>query len=303
VFREALGYPLRGDDGLTAVLLGGGVLFAAGLFLPFGILFLPLFGVSFALWLSLQGYYVRVLRWSAAGRSDPPGIDDIGGMLGDGLGAVLVTIGYALPALVLLGVAGTTGLLAAAGGSAGVESALRGVTGIAVLFVLLYLLALAYVLPAAITLFAYHDSVGAAFRVRTVLDGAFSEDYAVGWVFALLLRVAGYPAALLSSALLVGPFVWVYVAIAARNLHGRSFGDALDLGPLPDEAATTVDTGTSSPAGGTGRESRPSRPGNSADSPRSSVPGSDDPGHTPDGPASDADVDPMAEERRRDRDT
>jgi hypothetical protein len=303
VFREALGYPLRGDDGLTAVLLGGGVLFAAGLFLPFGILFFPLFGVSFALWLSLQGYYVRVLRWSAAGRSDPPGIDDVGGMLGDGLGAVLVTIGYALPTLVLLGVAGTTGLLAAAGGSAGVESALRGVTGIAVLFVLLYLLALAYVLPAAVTLFAYHDSVGAAFRVRTVLDGAFSEDYAVGWVFALLLRVVGYPAALLSSALLVGPFVWVYVAIAARNLHGRSFRDALDLGPLPDETATTADTGPPSPAAGAARGPHSSRPDDSTDSHHPSASESVDPADTPRRSALESDLYPMAEERHRDRDT
>lgn len=227
----ALDYPTSGPNGSTAVLVGGGLLLVSVPFAFFGLALPPLLGIALVCHLAVRGYYVRVLR-RVAGDPEPdaPAFDGWGDLLVDGTKAVLVLLGYLLPALVLVVVAVGGQVTSAVQGPGAAFSTLRTLTGLTVLFLLLYLVGMAYVLPAAVTNFAYTGRLRAAFR-PDVLRGVLTEDYAVGWLLSVVLQAGALPFVLVFQALLVGFFLQFLVGVAVRYVWGRSFGAALGLEP------------------------------------------------------------------------
>jgi len=226
---EALDYPTSGPDGSKAVLVGGGLLLVSAPFALVGLALPPLLGIALAGHLAVRGYYVRVLRRVAGSPdTDAPAFGEWGDLLVDGTKALLVLLGYLVPALVLVVVAVGGQVASAVQGPGAALSTLRTLTGLTVLLLFLYLLGMAYVLPAAVTNFAYTGRVQAAFRPE-VLRGALTEDYAVGWLLSVVLQAVALPFVLVFQALLVGFFLQFLVGVAIRYVWGRSFGAALDL--------------------------------------------------------------------------
>jgi hypothetical protein len=263
VIREALNYPPSGEHGSRAVLVGGllfVVLTAVGVvswlllegdpsvaFVPVGVV---------ALWFSLEkvtlalvavtipflcihivfrGYYVAVLR--ASSEVDPaappfPGIQ----VVIDGIKYVVVLFIYFLPAVVL----GGFGLSIQIVSSPGVGGTLINTVGaFAFLFGLFAFIAAAYLVPAAITLFARESSLRAAFGLSTVRTCALTEDYAVGWVLATLMLLVFTPIAVLLDVLLVGFFLRFYLRVSVNHVYALAVANALDL--VEHEHNTTTD--------------------------------------------------------------
>ena len=266
MLRAALSYPTRNPDGPRSVLLGGGLVFLASVFGatsflggPVGLVAL----VGVLPWLALRGYYVRVLRTSIGrDRPTPPPMADGGRLLRDGAVAVGISAAYLLPGAVVLGplvyarAIGTDvgTLYAEVGLPAVLADAVLSATGFLALLAAMYLLGALYATPIAVTRFAYEDRLGAAFELRRVVDGALTEDYAVGWAAALLLRVLLFPIAYVFRAAIVGFFFHFVVAVAVRYCYARGVGEGSDLEPIArttDEAAPGAEGPHDAPASAT----------------------------------------------------
>jgi hypothetical protein len=275
MLRNALTFPTRGRRGPISVLIGGVLVFlrwglvagtvavasvaltveggpasavAAG---GLAVVALPLVVVE----LALRGYRIRALRAVVADPdADAPGFGRPGTLLRDGLLGVGVTVGYLLPGAVLLWVAalGIDAVPAMAPTPPSLADAVaRNLAGLALLFGLLELVGAAYLLPAAAASAAHDRSIRAAFG-RRVVAGAFSEDYAVGWVAAGLLALVVFPALLLVSSLVVvpllaAPFGSFFVAVAIRQMYGAGFGAAAGLAAEPTGAGADA-AGSRAPA-------------------------------------------------------
>jgi hypothetical protein len=248
MFREALGYPTRPPVGGRAVLLGGLVLilvlaFSAAATLQ--VFLAPAALVAFVLWLVVRGYYVRVVR-TTIGRETPtpPGFDGFGKLLADGIRAVLVSVAYLLPAIVVLGplvYSQTLGsdlgtLLVGAGVPPRFEAPAISGFGIVALFALMYGIGAIYAIPVAVANFAYTGRFRAAFDLETVVSGATTEDYVVAWGVSLLMQVLLLPITYVLRVLLVGFFLQFLVAMGVRYCYGQGVGAALGLDPIPLEA-------------------------------------------------------------------
>lgn len=254
---SALDYPTSGDDGARAVLVGGVLTLLAAGFALAGLLYLPFFGAALLCHLLVRGYYVRVLRLAAG---DPgataPAFDRWGDLLTDGVKAVAVAAVYAVPALALFAGAAGGQFVSAVGRPAAALGVLPTLTGLSVLLLLLYLLAAAYLLPAAVASFAHAGRLRAAVD-RRVLRAALDEEYAFAWVASLLFQLVAVPVALLLGPLVVGFFVQFIVGVATRHVWGRGFGAALDLDPVAEAPAAADSRTSESPGpatGGTRRE-------------------------------------------------
>lgn len=166
MLSDALSYPQSGD-GWRSVVIGG-------LLMVFNWLLLP----AFIVW----GYYVRVLRGAALEEDEAPRFEDGGELLVDGFKSFLIFLGYIFLPLLLVGV--LVGSTAAIGGENGgvVLSLLVGLLG------MVFMLGMVYLFPVAMTTFALTDRLGAAFEVGTIVRSAFTGDYAVGVLLAVVLR-------------------------------------------------------------------------------------------------------------------
>jgi hypothetical protein len=245
---DALDFPASGDHGSTALLVGGALLFVAALFQVVGSVLLPLLAVTLLCRLAIRGYYVRVLRRSAVDPgADAPAFDDWGDLLGDGLYSLLIFLVYLLPFLALVGLAVGGGVVSSVDDPSAAIDAVRNAAGLALLLALFYFIVMSYVIPAAVTNFAHEGEFRAAFRLRTVLDGAFSEDYAVGWVLTTVIQLLVFPFALLLKFVLVGFFISFFVGVAVRYVLGRSFAAAMGFEAESADTATPTTTGAESP--------------------------------------------------------
>lgn len=166
MLSDALSYPQSGD-GWRSVVIGG-------LLMVFNWLLLP----AFILW----GYYVRVLRGAALEENDAPRFEDRSELLADGFKSFLIFLGYVFLPFLLVGVLVVS--TAVIGGENGgvVLSLLVGLLG------MVFLLGMSYLFPVAMTTFALTDRLGAAFEVGTIVRSAFTGDYAVGVLLAVVLR-------------------------------------------------------------------------------------------------------------------
>lgn len=246
MLREAVAYPTSGDDGVEAVLFAGALLVLSA-FVAFVSVFLLLIPVVLAIGLHLvvRGYYVRVMRWTTRHPdADAPPFDDWGRLLVDGLKAGVVALLYWMPAIGLFGLAVVVAGLSGVSQVGSAVEAVNTVTGLLVLAGGLYVVAVLYLLPAAVANFAYHDELGAAFRLREVAAGALSEDYAVGWVFTLVYQLVTWPVVTLLSVFLVGTFLQAHVGISVRWVYGRSLRAGLDLETRPPPAADDDEAGS-----------------------------------------------------------
>ena len=200
---EALSYPRRGDGWLKRIGIGGLLILTSVLIIP-GIL--------------LQGYSVRILRSAALDEETPPAFDDWAGMLVDGLKLYVLTLAYTIvPYAVLL--ASLTTLTGPDGGST-LGSIVALLAGIA-------LLAVAYVLPAAMTNFAINDSLRAAFDFGTIFGAAFTGRYLIAIVLAIVVGgILSFIAGFL-SIIIVGLFVLFYVLMSTMYLYGTGCGPQL----------------------------------------------------------------------------
>lgn len=335
MLREALTFPPSGRRGPVSVLIGGVLVF-----LRWGLLGVAATVASVAVTadgaatsvaggallvvavplalveLALRGYRIRALRATATDPdADAPGFGRVGALYRDGLLGTGVTVAYALPGVVLLAVAavGIDAVPAMAPTPPSLaDAAARNLAGLALLFGLLALVGAAYLLPAAAASAAVDRSLRSAFR-RRVLAGAFSEDYAVGWMAAGLLALVVFPALVAASALVVLPLVAVpfgsfHVAVAIRHMYGAGFGAAAGLaasstGAQPSGAGPdgrSAEEGRASTRTGPDGERRPSARDRGTDA--SGDDGTPDAAPAADG-STDGDVgspaDPMADEFRR----
>jgi hypothetical protein len=204
---QALSFPRHGDDWVKTVAIGGGLLVLSVLVLPA---------------ILLQGYLVRVVRAGANGDRGPPAFDDWGSLFVDGLKLIVVSVGYYLPATLVVVVATVVvGSGALVGGEAGAGIGILG--GVGLLVGVLLVLVATYLLPAAVANMAVRDSLGAAFDLGTVAGAALTTDYAVAVLLAL---VAGFLFNLVGSPLLivlVGAGVLFYGQVVVYYLFGRGF--------------------------------------------------------------------------------
>lgn len=226
MIEEAIAYPRAGDDAAKTILIGGVLALLSVLVIPA---------------LLLLGYLVRVLRSAEAGEEVPPEFEDWTDLFVDGVKAFVVVFVYSLlPWLVLAVTAGGT-IAGLAGPGELQPGAIAGaMLGLAVGGIL-WLLAF-YVIPAALASFAEQDRIGAAFSTSVLGDVLTDSRYAVGWLLALVLFVAGGVVVGLLNVVpllgfVVGAFVNFYVGVAAFYLYGQAFAEATTPGAPPESAS------------------------------------------------------------------
>jgi hypothetical protein len=235
---EALRFPIAGDSALKNHLLGG-------ILAIFGFLLIPAFFV--------QGYLVRVLRVAVEGGEEPPEFDEWGDLLVDGLKLFVVNLAYFIVPTIVLFVSifafvGTAAISSGAPGEVD-PGAVAGASIVGLLFMLLAMLLFflaAYLVPAAAANFARHDDLGKAFEFGTVVDAAFSADYFVAVLFAILVGLVVGAVTFFLSIIVVGlilvPFLSFYTQVATYYLFGRGYAKALGVGGAGGPTTTPTAT-------------------------------------------------------------
>lgn len=244
MFREALGYPTRSPEGGRSIIVGG--LLLVSLTICYGIASLETPYAYAAIvgllpWLLVRGYYVRVIR-TTIGRSNPtpPRFDDVRTLLTDGAIAMWIAILYLLPGVAILGpLVGIqvleyelSELLTTAGLTESAIQVTIPLIGLIAVFALMSLLGALYVLPVAVTRYAYSGEWRQAIGLRTVIDGAVTEDYAIAWGVSLVIQALFLPIAYVLRVVLLGFFLHFLVAVGVRYCYGQGVGSALDLDPV-----------------------------------------------------------------------
>ncbi|WP_136590057.1 DUF4013 domain-containing protein [Salinigranum halophilum] len=223
MLSDALSFPRRGDDWLSTLLVGG-------ILTILGFLLLPAF--------VLQGYLVRVLNAAARGERTPPSFTQWGTLLVDGVKVFVVNLVYGLFALVPFVLLFAGLLVAVPSDPVPMEPAATpppppgSASGLVIVVLLVAVVAvvtllLTYLVPAALANFAIEGRLGAAFALRTIVSGAFTSDYAVAWVLALVVGIVGVLVGAALSAVVVGVFVLFYVQVVFYYLVGRGFAAGL----------------------------------------------------------------------------
>lgn len=228
MLRDALQFPVRGDDAAKTVLIGG-------LLALFGFLLVPV--------IPLVGYLQRVFRATAAGEDLPPVFDDLEGLFVDGLRATAASLAYfAVPLVaglfVFVAVAVFVPVAAVSAGSGAepaVTSAVRGTVALALLGVglvsLVWSLAASYVLPPALARVAETDRLGSAFALRRVWATAATTEYLTAWLLALGVGVVfgavlGAVAAVPLVGWLAAPFASFYLGVVTVRLYAEGIAAA-----------------------------------------------------------------------------
>ncbi len=239
MFRAALGYPTRPPHGGRAILVGGGLLVAAYALVGLtglSTVFAPLALAAPIPWLVVRGYHVRIVRTTISRpNATPPTFEKLGSLLVDGIKATVISAAYLVPGVVVVVAAGTIANLDSFADATVRATAVQATAGIVVIVTLLYLIGALYALPVAVGRFAYTGRLGAAFEVRTVVSGAFTEDYAVAWAFSATIQLVVAPFAYLLYPILIGVFLRFHLSAATRYLYGRGIGDAYGFEPIDAE--------------------------------------------------------------------
>jgi hypothetical protein len=157
----------------------------------------------------VMGYCVRLIRRVAAGNPRPlPEWDDLGGLFGEGLRALVIYLVYVLPVAIIplvfgVVVAMTSAGLASGSGSRGASDAFGAVLAVGAMGVYaitaILMLALSLYVPAALARFAMLERLGAAFEVAENL--AFIRRNLGNYAMTLLLYLLGSFAAQLGVIL------------------------------------------------------------------------------------------------------
>ena len=286
MLSEALRVPSRAADA-TGTLLVGTVLTGATAIaavgwialltvdLRFGIAATP---IVFLLGLVVRGYLVGVVAAGIDDRSVAPSFVRWGSLLWDGVRSATVSVVYALPAAVCLGLAAGAGA-ATVLDPQGFEGAPQVLAAVAILIggfgLLCYLLVYLYLRPAARAVLAATGSVRAAIDPRRILAVSLSGPYLTGWLIAMGLLTVGpllvtplfilsglaglYDVALaaIGGLLTLGVAVVLvfWLRMSAAWAIGRGAGPA-----LATEAGVAVGAGDPPGASGTTAVTVPDRP-------------------------------------------
>jgi hypothetical protein len=208
---DALGYPLRTDDRVATLLVGGGLILASVFVLP-----------AFV----LQGYLLRVLRAGATGERAAPSFTDWGELFVDGLKLVVVQAAYGLVISIPVVAAVVSLIFGGATGSDAGIAAFGAVSLLLLLVATLLSIAVAYVLPAAMTNFALAGELGAAFDVEALREAALSGRYLVGVLFGVVLAGVINSVASPFALILVGFPALFYGQVVAYYCFGLGFAEA-----------------------------------------------------------------------------
>ena len=265
----------RTDDVAGVVLVGGSLTLLSWLVTPLwlgGVLFVTpalaaVAPVALAPALVARGYFVRVTRGAIqdGDAARAPSLVAWGELFRDGAKSALLSAALLAPLAggltVLLGAA----YAATAAGPVdpeatvtAVESALgpNGPAAVAavaavvlIAFVGAYLLAFAYLRPAALAAFAASGRLRDGLSPRTVADVAVTGPYATGWTLAVGALAVGYAVAAPTAPLVVGVALAFLVRIVAHGLYGRGAAGALTRDPAKGVGEpTAVDAGRKEPA-------------------------------------------------------
>lgn len=252
MFREALGYPTRSPEGGRSVIVGGLALTSIAVCFGIATLDAPyayLAVIGLFPWLVVRGYYVRAIRTTIGKeRPVPPRFDGVRRLLADGATAAGIAIVYLLPAITILGPlvavqAFETDLSSFPAVQSVPETAITVIVPVIGLFAIVALMSLIgalYVLPVAVARFAHSGRWRDALELRTVVDGAMTEDYAIAWGVSLVMQALLLPVAYLLRILLVGFFLHFIVAVGVRYCYGQGVGTALELASV-EPAQADVD--------------------------------------------------------------
>jgi hypothetical protein len=225
MLSEALRVPSRAADA-TGTLLVGTVLTGATAIAAVGWIALltvdPRIGIAvtpivFLLSLVVRGYLVGVVAAGIDDRPVAPSFVRWGSLLRDGVRSTAVSVVYALPAAVCLGLAAGAGV-ATVLDPPGFEGAPQVLAAVAILIggfgLLCYLLVYLYLRPAARAVLAATGSVQAAIDPRRILAVSLSGPYLNGWLIAMGLLTVG--PLLVTPLFVVSGLAGIYdVALAA----------------------------------------------------------------------------------------
>jgi hypothetical protein len=251
MLRGAASALARSADSAGVLVVGGLLTLLTWVVTPVwvvGVLYVPPLFVLAPLALApafvARGYLVRVVAdaGSTGNRDGAPSFVAWNDLYRDGLRSVLLSAVLLAPLAALLSVVALAAVAAGVGlvdlgpavevaeralGPDGPAAVAAAVAGTLVLVVAAYLLAFAYVRPAALAAFAASGRLRDGLRPGRIAAVAGSGSYATAWVVAAATLGAGYALAAPLVPLAVGvAFVFV-VRIAAHALYGRGAAGAV----------------------------------------------------------------------------
>jgi hypothetical protein len=180
----------------------------------------------------VYGYIIRVIQARYDGDPEPPGFDDWGGLLSDGIQAVIIGFVYLLIPIIVGAVSIGGAILGILTGTT--EGAAIGFASMAGGFLLSFLLSLVfgYAGVAAILNFAYEGDLGAGFDFGTIKELILSGDYAIAWlaavvVFIIVSIITGFLNAVPFLGMIVSAFLFFYAQIVAAFLWAEGFTETI----------------------------------------------------------------------------
>ncbi|WP_050032800.1 DUF4013 domain-containing protein [Halorubrum halophilum] len=253
----------RSTDGVGILLVGGLLTLLTWVVTPVwvgtALLFPPLVllaPLALAPAFVARGYFVRVLAAGVetANAAGAPPFVAWNELYRDGLKSALVTavllaplaVGLALAAVAagalggdLVDPAPVADAVRAALGDGGVTAVVAVSGGVVGVVTATYLLAFAYVRPAAVAAFAASGRLRDGLRPRRVAGVAGSGAYATAWVVAAATLGAGYALAGPFVPFVVGAAFVFVVRVAAYGLYGRGAAATLEVVDAGEEDEAT----------------------------------------------------------------
>ncbi len=286
MLQGALATPVRSADAAGTLVVGSVLTFLAWVVTPVWLVivaFVPPVALAAPLALApafvARGYFIRVVSRGieTENTEGAPPFVRWGGLYRDGVKSVLLTAGYLLPLIVVLGGVALAGVLVESGrvdlalvadpvlgggwADPAVATPVVGVGGgLVFLSTAVYLLVFMYLRPAALSTFAATGRLRDAFRPSLVVPVARSGEYAVGWTLAVLVLITGYTFAIPLVPFLIGIGLVFATRVVAHTLYGRGAADVLNDRP-------TTSTGSSERTDETG-ENGADRTDDGTDEPR-----------------------------------
>lgn len=198
---DAISYPTQHDDWLKIILIGGLLIIASAI---------PVVGIVGSI--LIYGYLVRVLRSAARDEETPPVFDEWAEMLIDGIKYLGILLAYYLiPGIISIILLGMLGF--------------DSIVGLLLMGILMVVAM--YLLPVALTNFALTDSIDKAFDLSTITDAAFTSEYFVAVVLAILVGFVLVVIGSILSILIVGIGVLFYTVIVVHYIVGQGCGPLL----------------------------------------------------------------------------
>jgi hypothetical protein len=214
MFRDALTFPRHGPKWLTSLGIGSALtLFGAFLFVPL---------------IPVQGYLLRVLRTAVAGDPHPPTFDRWGDLFVDGFRMIFVQVVYAFVPVLLtfagLSVAGFGAFEPGLAGT-GLGSGIEALGWLLLALGAVSLVAVVYLVPAALARLAMTDRLASVFAVREILAAGRQPIYVVAVIQGYTVLVVLGAVGSVLSLILVGVLLVFYSQVVGYRLFGVGYAE------------------------------------------------------------------------------